>query len=78
MASPEVLTPREREVLIWVGRGLTNSDIAEMLNVTPKTVEFHLTNVYTKLRVRNRTQAVVRGLSRELIALNGARRHAVR
>jgi len=58
------LTPREREVLRWVARGLTNAAIAELLWVAPSTVRKHLENVFAKLGVRTRTAAVarVRGL----------------
>jgi NarL family two-component system response regulator LiaR len=51
------LTPREREVLGIVAEGHTNADTAKMLFVTEQTVKYHLSNVYTKLDVSNRTQA---------------------
>jgi DNA-binding NarL/FixJ family response regulator len=51
------LTAREREVLQLVADGLTNSQIAGELWVTEQTVKFHLSNVYRKLGVSNRTQA---------------------
>lgn len=69
MAGSRALTAREREVLLWTSRGLSNRGIAARLNVTDKTVEFHLTNIYGKLGVRNRTQAVVHGFTRELIPM---------
>ena len=51
------LTAREREILRLVSDGLTNGQIARELWVTEQTVKFHLSNVYRKLGVSNRTQA---------------------
>jgi DNA-binding NarL/FixJ family response regulator len=56
----EELTDREVEVLEQVAAGYRNREIAERLNVTPKTVEYHLTNILAKLGARCRTEAVVR------------------
>lgn len=50
------LTSRERSVIMLVLWGLTNQEIAEELYVSPKTVEFHLTNIYSKLDVTSRKQ----------------------
>jgi DNA-binding NarL/FixJ family response regulator len=58
-----VLTPRERELLGLLGRGGTNSEIARDLGLSPNTVKFHLRNLYDKLDVRNRAQAVALLLS---------------
>jgi DNA-binding CsgD family transcriptional regulator len=57
---PVHLTAREREVLQWVARGKTNTDIARLLWLSPATVRKHLENVYAKLGVRTRTAAVAR------------------
>jgi DNA-binding NarL/FixJ family response regulator len=51
------LTRRELEILRLVGEGYTNSQLAGMLWVTEQTVKFHLSNVYRKLNVSNRTEA---------------------
>ncbi|MGH3625899.1 MAG: LuxR C-terminal-related transcriptional regulator, partial [Sciscionella sp.] len=51
------LTRRELEVLALVAGGATNSEIARRLWVTEQTVKFHLSNVYRKLKVENRTEA---------------------
>jgi DNA-binding NarL/FixJ family response regulator len=51
------LTTREREILRLVSHGMTNGQIARELWVTEQTVKFHLSNVYRKLGVSNRTQA---------------------
>ena len=56
------LTRREREVLAWVARGMTNSEIAQHLWLAPSTVRKHLENVYAKLGVNTRTAAVARFL----------------
>jgi DNA-binding CsgD family transcriptional regulator len=52
------LTLREREVLDWVGEGLTNKEIAARLAISPQTVRKHLENAYAKLDVHTRTAAV--------------------
>ena len=51
------LTTRELEILQLVARGSTNGEIARRLWVTEQTVKFHLSNIYRKLEVGNRTQA---------------------
>jgi DNA-binding NarL/FixJ family response regulator len=49
----DLLTPREREVLQLIAEGHTNTAIAQMMNVTVKTVEKHRTNLMSKLNVRD-------------------------
>lgn len=51
------LSEREAEVLALVAQGLTNTQIAQRLNVSDNTVKFHLQNIYQKLNVSNRTEA---------------------
>jgi DNA-binding NarL/FixJ family response regulator len=55
--STERLTRREIEILRLVAEGHSNSQLAHMLWVTEQTVKFHLSNVYRKLHVANRTEA---------------------
>ena len=52
------LSTREEEVLDLLARGLPNAEIAAELNVSENTVRFHLKNIYEKLNVTNRTEAV--------------------
>jgi DNA-binding NarL/FixJ family response regulator len=54
---PDLLTAREREILRLVAHGYSNSRVAAKLWVTEQTVKFHLSNVYRKLGVANRTEA---------------------
>lgn len=56
-AEESVLSARELEVLRLVAAGSTNSEIARKLWVTEQTVKFHLSNIYRKLEVGNRTEA---------------------
>jgi DNA-binding NarL/FixJ family response regulator len=51
------LTQREAEVLTWISRGKSNRDIGEILGISPRTVNKHLEQIFTKLGVENRTSA---------------------
>ena len=63
------LSEREREILALLARGLANHVIADRLGIAPKTVRNHVSNIFGKLQVRDRAEAVVRareaGLGRE-------------
>ncbi|MFD6423589.1 response regulator [Streptomyces sp. NPDC060198] len=63
-ASPErdrltALTPREREVFLLISEGLSNSEIATELVLSPETVKTYVSRILTKLQLRDRVQAVV-------------------
>jgi len=63
------LTPREGEVLEMIARGLSNAEISRRLYLSPKTVRNHVSNIFLKLQVADRSQAIVRareaGLGRD-------------
>ncbi len=54
------LTQRESEVLLWIARGKSNRDIGDILGLSPRTVNKHLEQVYTKLGVENRASAAIK------------------
>lgn len=56
---PELLTPREHEVLRAIGRGLTNAEIAATLVISEVTVKSHIGRIFTKLGLRDRAAAIV-------------------
>jgi DNA-binding NarL/FixJ family response regulator len=59
---PDPLTPRESEVLRLMAAGYSNREIAEALGTAEGTVKNHASNILSKLGVRDRTRAVLRGL----------------
>jgi DNA-binding CsgD family transcriptional regulator len=62
-----ILTEREQEVLIRVAHGRTDLEIAHVLSIHPRTVDFHLQNIYAKLDVKTRAAAVAVALKSWLI-----------
>lgn len=56
--SPPALTRREEEVLRWLAQGKTNKEIATALNITQRTVKFHVSSILRKLGAGNRTEAL--------------------
>ena len=64
---PELLSPREMEVLRQMGQGLTNREIAQNLFISPHTVKSHVIHIFNKLGVNHRTQAVVWAARRGII-----------
>ena len=62
------LTDREAEVLFWIANGKTNRDTAEILTMSPRTVNKHLEMIFPKLGVENRTAAA--GVALRVLAEN--------
>ncbi len=65
----DALTEREHEVLTLAAKGLSNREIAAQLIVSPRTVQAHMANIFGKLQVGSRTEAVMTALRRGLISL---------
>jgi len=57
---PFVLTDREAEALTWVARGKSSADIAVLMHVSERTINFHINNVIRKVGVATRVQAAIR------------------
>lgn len=62
------LTPRETEILYWVAQGLTNKQIAAQVAISPRTVKYHLDNIFTKMDASSRTEAAMKALQMGLLA----------
>jgi DNA-binding NarL/FixJ family response regulator len=61
------LTPRESDVLAWLAKGKTNRDIAEILGMSPRTVNKHLEHIFVKMGVETRSAAAALAVSRKHI-----------
>ncbi len=68
-SEPTPLTPREVEVLALLAKGMANKQISVALGISEHTVKFHVSSIYAKLNVTNRTEAVRAGLRSGWIAL---------
>lgn len=66
--SIDALTPKEKEVLALVAQGASNQEIADKLFVRDVTVKTHLNSIFKKLKVTNRTQAVLLAMQMNLIS----------
>lgn len=64
------LTGRELEVLQMVGQGLTNKEVAQRLFISDRTVQAHLSNIFSKLQVTSRTEAVMYGIRKGWITVD--------
>lgn len=67
--SVEPLSEREMEILKFAAKGISNKDIGEQLFLSPRTVQVHLGNIFNKLGVASRTEAVLYGLKRGWLTL---------
>ena len=63
------LSERESEVLYWISRGKSNSDMAVILDISKATVDSYIRRLFKKLQVNDRVSAVIVGLSNSLIRL---------
>jgi DNA-binding NarL/FixJ family response regulator len=63
------LTPRELEVLGALARGLRNEEIAKELVITEKTVKSHLSSIFSKLGVEDRSQAILYAIKKGLVEI---------
>ena len=64
------LRPREMQVLTLVAKGLANKEIAKNLEISERTVQTHLVNIFRKLQVNSRTEAVLQGLKKGWMTLD--------
>jgi DNA-binding NarL/FixJ family response regulator len=67
--SEERLTDREIEVLQLIAQGMSNQEIAQKLYLSEKTVKNHLTNIFRKINVTDRTQAVLYAIKHKIVVL---------
>jgi len=65
----ETLTDREMDVLKLMAQGCSNKEIAKNLNISEKTVKNHITNIFRKLQVDDRTQAVLFAIKHHLVEI---------
>ena len=64
------LSPREVEVLQWCSLGKSNGVIATILDISEKTIEFHLASVFRKLEVNGRMLAVLKAIDLKIITVD--------
>lgn len=64
------LSPREIEILHLLARGLSNKEIAAQLGVVEGTVKIHITNIFNKLGVNDRTQALIEAVKRGIVQID--------
>ena len=70
LATSNQLKPRELEVIRLGARGLSNDEIAEKLNISPRTVQTHFTHIFDKLEVGSRLEAILRCLKEGWLLLD--------
>ncbi len=71
--SQNVLTDREREVLVLIGEGKTNQEIARILSISRKTVDKHRANLMEKLQVNSRAELIRYALEQKIIPSNNSK-----
>jgi DNA-binding CsgD family transcriptional regulator len=71
MSDTVKLSRREHEALRYLVRGFSNREIAASLGISPNTVNKHVQQIFAKLRVRNRVEAVTRALQLQTVSLSG-------
>jgi DNA-binding NarL/FixJ family response regulator len=64
------LHERELEILTWTAKGLSNREIAEKVNISERTVQTHMANIFRKLRVASRTEPALCALRAGYITLD--------
>lgn len=67
---PFGLSPLERELLAYFGKGLSNAEVGQVLSIDRRTVRTHLLHIYRKMKVHSHVEAVVRALKAGVIALD--------
>jgi DNA-binding CsgD family transcriptional regulator len=75
-SNDDLLSPKENDVLHLVRQGKSTAEIAAIMDISPRTVKFHVGNIMGKLSAENRAHAVAIALERKLI--NEEKRMAVR
>jgi DNA-binding NarL/FixJ family response regulator len=64
-----LVSAREKQVLQLIALGHPNKEIAYQLSISPKTVQFHIKSIFTKLKVGSRTEAVTKAIKLQIISL---------
>ncbi len=62
-----IISKRERQVMQMIASGMTYSEISELLNISPQTSKTHIRNIYTKLKVNSKSQAISKAKEERLI-----------
>ncbi len=70
LQSFQSLTNRELEVLIQISNGMSNKEIGANLNITERTVKNHVSNIFKKIDVADRTQAALFAIKNELVQIS--------